>query len=401
VSREELSKAEHRALLAAFVDTWSEKGGLPRRLLEARLPPATGFHPATVRAGLADAWDHFRGAALWECIDRELTALPGRRFSGYRDTAVVLAGALPMPTWLAMLSPLLFRGRVRAKPARHDPVSAPAFREALIGTSPRHAQWVSVCELPDHEEGAWDAFLDAECVVAFGSDATVAELARRIPEGRRFVEHGHRASFAVIGPELRGDARGAIARALARDIALWDQLGCLSPVAVYVDRRVIDPFADALCEAFPRIEEELPRGECGIGARVAIADAVADAEFRAAAGGSVRVETGEDAAWVVVREADCDARAHPLHRFVRLYPATDLGGVVRSLAPWRGRLAGLGLAGFGAGTSDAAAALASVAPSRICRVGRMQAPPLAWSHDNRGLLDPLGGWTDLELASLE
>ncbi|NNL86992.1 MAG: hypothetical protein HKP27_15115, partial [Myxococcales bacterium] len=240
MSTEELSEAEHRALLAEFIDTWSESDGLPRRLLEERLPPATGFHPATVRAGLADAWDHFRGAALWECIDRELGALPGRRFSGYRDTAVVLAGALPMPTWLAMLSPLLFGGRVRAKPARHDPVSAPAFREALIETSPRHAQWVSVCELPDHEAGAWDAFLDAECVVAFGSDATVAELARRVPARRRFVEHGHRASFGVVGPELRGDALGASARALARDVALWDQLGCLSPVAAYVDRRIID-----------------------------------------------------------------------------------------------------------------------------------------------------------------
>lgn len=397
MSDAEFSEDEHRALLAEFIDTWSQADGLPRRLLEERLPSATGFHPATVRAGLADAWDHFRGAALWECIDRERGALPDRHFSGYLETAVVLAGALPMPTWMAMLSPLIFRGRVRAKPARHDPVSALAFREALIATSPRHAEWVSVWDLPDHEEGAWSTFFDAECIVVFGSDATVAELARRVPPGRRCIEHGHRASFGVVGPELRGDALDDAARALARDVALWDQLGCLSPAAAYVDRRVIEPFTDALCEAFAAIQEALPRGACELGARVAIADAVGDAEFRAAAGGDIRVACGDDAAWVVVQEADCTARAHPLHRFLRLYPTDDLDGAVRVLAPWRGSLAGLGVAGFGPATKVASAALASLGASRICPLGRMQAPPLSWSHDNRGFLDSIGGWTDLEL----
>ena len=43
-----------------------------------------------------------------------------------------------------------------------------------------------------------------------------------------------------------------------------------------------------------------------------------------------------------------------------------------------------------------ASALAALGASRICPLGTMQAPPLAWCHDGRGVLAPLARFCDRE-----
>ncbi len=390
-----LSDEEHLGRLAEFVATWSHADGLPRKLLEERLPPATGFHPAVIRAGLAHAWEHFSSAAFLRSVEPHFANGP-RRFTGFRDIALVLAGALPMPTWSALLLPLVTRADVRAKPARHDPVSAAAFREALEATSPAHAACVSVRDLPGPDDPSWLPFLDADCVVAYGNDETIRALGARVRADRRFVGHGHRESFAVVG-SAGGEAEiERTAHAIAFDVALWDQLGCLSPRGVYAHRSAIDPLMDALADAFAAVEEELPRGACPVEVRVAFGDSVTEAAFRAATEPGVRVAADSENRWAVVRESRHEARPHPLHRFLRLHPFDDLAALLQGLGPMRGSLAALGLAGFGADATRAADTLARLAPSRICRVGRMQAPPLDWSHGNWAFLHPIGNWTDLE-----
>ena len=391
----DLSDEEHLGRLAEFVATWSQEDGLPRRLLEEELPGATGFHPAVVRAGLAHAWADFTDASFLRSVGSRFES-GSRRFTGFRDMAVILAGALPMPTWSALLLPLVMRTEVRAKPARHDPVSAAAFREALEATSPAHAACVSVHDLSGPADRSWHSFLDADCVVAYGNDETIRDVGARVPGDRRFVGHGHRESFAVVG-EASGEAQiEQTARSIAFDVALWDQLGCLSPREVYVHRSVVDPLMDALADAFVAIEEELPRGLCAVEVRVAFGDALAEARFRAATQPDVRVASDSESRWAVVRDNDDEVRPHPLHRFLRLHPFDDLSALLRRLGPLRGSLAALGIAGFGADTTEVAGALARLAPSRICPVGRMQAPALDWSHGNWAFLHPVGAWTDLE-----
>ena len=184
-----------------------------------------------------------------------------------------------------------------------------------------------------------------------------------------------------------------MANRLALDTALWDQLGCLSPVAVYV----VDPGAEsaervafALAGALEALEKDLPRGEIETAAAAAITRERAEAEMRGAA-----VHRSEGTQWSVVLEADAEWRPAPLHRFLRVHPVTDPGALFEAIAPLAAHLAAVALEGFG--DDDALAqTLAIFGASRVCRPGRMQAPPLGWHHDGRPLLLPLARIGDLE-----
>jgi hypothetical protein len=391
--------------LADVLDAWSEPDSPWQKALVEALPDAAGFSPAVVREGLARGLAPFTGAALRALLRSEL----GGGAAGFDATAVVLAGAIPMPTLLAVVAPLALRSPVLAKPSAHDPVTALLIARSLAERDPLLGACVEVVDVRGDDEASVAALCEADCVVANGSDAAVAALAARVqPHGagascpRRFVGYGHRFSMAILGPgATRGESLLRAAEGLALDIALWDQLGCLSPVSVHAvdpDPRAADRVAEALTEALARAETRWPRGRVDTAAAAAIARERSEAEMRAAAGrGPVTVHASSGTAWTVVREADAVLRPAPLHRFARVHPAVDVDGCLDALRADAAHLAAVAIAGFGAAGAPLAAELAGLGASRVCAPGTLQSPPLAWHRGNVGVLAPIARWTDIEL----
>ena len=387
--------------LGAVLEEWRDAGSVPRRALAVELPKAAGFTQPVVERGLAVALEGFTHGALRELYERELgdaaRGTASRLASGFPTTAVLLAGAIPSAALVALLAPLALRSAVLAKPAARDPLTAPLLHASLARRDAGLAASLRAVAFDAREDEAVDAFLAADCVVATGADATVARLAARVAPPRRFVGYGHRVSFAALGAEALGGAalEDACAR-LALDVALWDQLGCLSPVALLVagDAAAARSAAEALAAALARIERDLPRGALAPEAAAAIAHERAEAELRAAAHGRVALFAGQ--ASTVVAEADARPRPVPLHRFVRVLPCSTPDGVADALAPYGPHLAAVGLAGFGSGAARLAEALAALGASRVCPLGAMQAPPLSWCHDGQGVLAPLARLTSVE-----
>ena len=364
--------------------------------LETDLPEATGFSPEVVRAGLDLALERWDAAALRALAERELGPPGAALVSGYDVTAVVLGGALPTPTLLSLLAPLALRSPVVAKTAQHDPVTARIFARALAAADADLGDALEVVSFSGDDGPRLRALLGADCVVATGSDETVCALAAQVLPPRRFVAYGHRLSVAVLGPEaLRGPALAAAARGLALDVALWDQLGCLSPVSVFVQGEA-RAAAEAVAGELDALATRLPRGRIAREDEVAFAHARDEAQIRTAAGQDVVVHGG--ARWAVVCEADAEPRPAPLHRFLRVHPVAGDAGLRAALRPLAPHLAGVAVAGFGSDTPAACAALAALGASRICAPGRLQAPPLGWHHDGRGVLLPLARFTDVEIA---
>jgi len=395
------------AALGAVLDEWRDPASGPRRALADELPKATGFTKPVVERGLALALEGWSGDALCALYERELGSLadasaaspPARLASGFERVAVLLAGAIPPASLVALLAPLALRCGVLAKPAARDPLTAPLLRASLARADASLGAALEIASFDARDDASLAAFLEAECVVATGSDATVARVTARVAPPRRCVAYGHRVSFAALGPEALAGAPLADGCArLALDVALWDQLGCLSPVSLLVagDARAARRAAGVLAEALERIEAELPRGEVPPESAAAIAHERAEAELRAAARGRAALIAGE--AWTVVAEEDARPRPAPLHRFVRVAPAGDASGVLAALAPYGPHLAALGAAGFGSGAADLARGASSLGASRVCPLGAMQAPPLGWCHDGQGVLLPLARWTDIEAA---
>lgn len=367
-----------------------------RKLLESELPPATGFTPEVVRAGLEVALEGWKVEALRALVASELAA-PGVRFvTGFDTTAVLLGGALPPPTLLALLAPLLLRSAVLAKTSQHDPVTARIFARALADLDPDLGACLEVVSFSGSDAAATDALLAADCVVATGSDETVASLAARVRPPRRFVGYGHRISVAVLRPAgLGGAALARTAQALALDVALWDQLGCLSPVSAFVVGDA-DAVAEAVAVELAALATRLPRGNIPPAAAAAIAHERGEAEMRAAAGHAVRLHGDAGDAWTVIRESDARLRPCPLHRFLRVQPLRSAEDLLAALRPLGPHLAGVALAGFGDLAQDVSAALLDLGASRVCAPGRLQAPPLSWHHDGLPVLLPLARFGDVE-----
>jgi hypothetical protein len=378
------------AALARTLDTLVDPSSAPRRALEAELPAATGFSPEVVREGLARALAPWSGEALVALVERELggpDALDGRGLtavSGFDTTAVVLGGALPTPTLLSILAPLALRSPVLAKTASHDPVTAQRLLRALADVDPELGACAEVVQFPGADAACADALCAADCVVATGSDETIAALAARVLAPRRLVGHGHKLSVAALGPDLRSDT----AERLALDVALWDQLGCLSPLAVYAVGGA-DP-AEALAAALAALETRLPRGRVPSHADALAAHERAGAELR-----GVAVWTGAGGAWSVVREPAARWRPAPLHRFVRVHTVADAAGLLDALRPLGPHLACVALEGFGPESTALAAACAGLGASRVCAPGAMQAPPLDWPRGGQGVLAPLARFAAL------
>ncbi len=369
-----------------------------RRQLEQELPEATGFGSATVREGLGRALPRFSAAALEALVERELGALGKGRFaSGFEASAVLLGGGVPMPVLPALVGPLALGSPVLARTSSHDPVTARVFAAALAAEDAELAAALELVAFPSDDDDAMRELLAAPCVVAFGSDETVAAVGARLGPAQRFVRHGHRLSVAVLGEAaLEGQALADAAAALALDVALWDQQGCLSPVALYVlgVERVPDALVSVLGDAFAAAASRWPRGRTLPDATARFAVERDTAELRAAAGADVRVVRGRD--FALVAEPDAAFRGSPLHRFLRVHPAPDVPQLLAALAPLGPHLAAVGVAGLGALAGRVEPELAALGAARICPLGVLQAPPLDWCHDQAGVLLPLARLTDVE-----
>jgi len=355
------------AALAAAAERWRDDTAL-----RAELPTAAHLSPETIAAIVPIAADALDAAAMTELVEREWGAGAAARPvpDGPALVAQVLASNVPALALPAIALGCLAGAAVLVKSGRDDPLSAPAFQHALAAVDPELAATVVTAYWPGGTVASADALLGrAQVVVVSGGDATLAALAPRL--GERLVAHGQRWSVAVIGRESPGDAD-----AVALDVALHDQRGCLSPHAVYVanDAR---GFAERLAAALAAVAERLPPWPASLEARAGAQLDAAEAEWRTGAAVS------RGAGGTVIHE-DADAfRPTRGLRTVRVHSLPDPRALPELLRP--GQVECVGIAGV-----DAAAlvpALRERGVSRLCPIGRMQRPPLSWP---RGQLPPLG-----------
>jgi len=387
----ERSAAERLVAVGRVLDAWSDPTSAVRcRLLEQH-PAASGLSRPTVAAGLELGLAGWDAAALERLVARELGP------PGIRDTlrlegvsAVVHGGVIPMPSLVDALAPLVLASPVLAKPALRDPVTPRLVAESLAALAPELAGCLELADVRRGDEAALAALLGTARVLVTGSDEAVAAIRRRLAPGSRLLAHGHKLSVAVLGAEPGTDLAEAAER-LAVDVALWDQLGCLSPVACFVlgGRARTEAFASALAGALAGRERAWPRGELAAAEAARVASERAEAELRAAAGAGVALHAGPGLAFTVVAEPDAALRPAPLHRFVRVHPVPDPGALADALAPLAPHLAGVALQAAGREAETLRGLARRLGATRIEPFGRLQAAPLDWARDGLGPLAAL------------
>jgi hypothetical protein len=402
-------------LLDAHNARWADPGFRERREADALLSEVTGY-PRTV---LTPALDHmFAGLrapqleatlaeelgsvqALDEWIERPVMEARSRAY-GPRLTLVVASGNVPMAALPSIVYSLLLKSPLLVKLSSDEPVLAGLYLRSLAAAYPELGRACAAVWWPGGDEAIEAAVLPhAEAVIAFGGDAALRSLAERVSPGTRFQPHGQRAGFGMIGRErLTGAGLLTLAEAAARDVAEFDQQGCVSPQWLFVERggeAGPEAFAAALADALAAKAVVWPRVAPSTGAAATIHQLRAAAEVRSTLNPEVVLHASHGGTdWTVLLDPDAVPGPGCLYRTVVLRPVEDLAAVPALLGPITPYLQTAAVALAPERNRAVVEDLARAGVTRVCPLGRTQRPAPGWRPDGRPRLAELVRWIDWE-----
>ncbi len=308
-----------------------------------------------------------------------------------RLALVSLAASVPTAPLRALAEPLLAGIPTLARTPRRGAALASLLEHTWNGHEEAPAPALRVVSWPRDDAACWHRVLrQVEVVSAYGSDATMASIASRLPHDVRWLPHGHGLSVSVVDLDTVGTARHSdTARSVALDVAAFDQLGCLSPHAVLVrcmERDAARAFGMRLFEeGLAPLATSLPRASLDTEA------GAAQLAWRTVA--AVRGDLWEGDGFAVSFEGEEAPRIGPGYRNVQVLHVPAEGGAAGLLHRLHGWLPHLKCVGF-CGASDQAVALldafcAAGAPISLVPSGRMQRPAFDAPMDGRA---PSEGW---------
>ena len=389
-----------------------------RREADALLPIVTGFDAEMVRLGLTAYLLTFRAPQLQRFVAQDFSnpkvldgfqpAVKGGavRAFGPALLAHVWAGNVPgLPLWSLACGLLVKAGNIGKLPSA-EPVFATLFARALCALHPPLADCFAIVWWQGGQPGPAAAlYCAADTVLAYGNSTALREVRAQVPAATRFIGYGHKLGLALVGRAALDRQRGpAAARRLALDIVRWEQQGCYSPHAVYVERGgALSPrdFAQHLAAELANLGQRHPRRALTLDEATAVAAWRRAAEWRAlAAPGGSELLGADDAPWALAY-SDTPQPLAPTagQRCVQLSAVDTLDGVLPLLAPHAAVLQTVGLATTPAKLYRLAEALGRVGVTRIAPLGGMAQPEAGWHHDGRFNLADLVRMVEIEHAA--
>ena len=230
----------------------------------------------------------------------------------------------------------------------------------------------------------------ADAVIAFGSDATMDSLRRRTSARQRFIAHGHAVSLLWVPRDATQN--GTDLRKCAIDILTYDQMGCLSPQAIYLEKGAeVFSFAEGLAKALEREWRKIdPKPKRGLSAAARVQEA---RELALSQGHSLWMPPSRHLGWSIIHDPNSLFRPSPLHGLIYLRGVIETG-IEAALKSVAGRISTVG--SMGAISRRSREAFLKLGVTRFCRAGEMQFPPLTWQHDGRPALSDLVTWSEIE-----
>ena len=299
--------------------------------------------------------------------------------------AQILAGNVPALAVPAALEALLARSAVVLKPADEDTISAQLFKESLDQAAPE----LSGCVAVERWSGGNDiaeaeVFAAVDYVVASGGSQMVQSLTKRL-SSKPHMLYGPRISIGVVGMGWL-DAPGSWWEDVAREIALWDQRGCLSPRILFVAG---DPerFARRLAPAMSKLEERWPAGPASLGSGTNIISFRAPYEM--AKEGKAGIFASKGTAWTVVWDHSTSLEVGPPARAVRITTRPSARDLEALLIKAKGMVQGAGLDFLVRGDVEWRRGLEHGGVGWVAPLTSIQDPPAGWRADGRSGLAEL------------
>jgi len=299
----------------------------------------------------------------------------------------ICAGNLAVSAWTSLAHGLLLGSRNVVKlPGHRDDSTARNEILAFIRSLPAPLRNL----VETHRTLDTGLLRRADAVIAFGSDAAMDSIHQQLCWDQKFIAHGHALSLLWLNDPNQLTNRQA--RACALDVLTYDQLGCLSPQAIYVPPATdFDALGRKLANALEaqwRGLKKKPARPLSVAARITEARDVAHA-----LGHRLWLPPKNHLGWTLIHDPDPAFQPSPLHGVIYLRQVAP-SRVQTALASVAGRISTVGVAGRLPARLENI--FLSLGVTRFCAADRMQFPPLTWHHDGRTSLADLVTWIDAD-----
>src|SRR5574337_361447 len=288
----------------------------------------------------------------------------------------VWAGNVPaLPLWSLVCGLLVKAGSI-GKVSSAEPLFAGWFARVLAEVEPRLAESLAIVWWQGGDAAIERAiFAEADVVLAYGGNDTLEALRQHVPASALAVRLAQ-----------------ATARQAALDVVRWEQHGCYSPQAFYVERGgAVSPleFAHALAGELDALAHRWPRRVLSLEAAAGVAAWRQAREIDALRGEGDLMLGDDRSGWsVAYRDAAATLAPGALERTVQVFAVDRLDQIAACVAPRRGFLQTAGVAASPEELFVLADQLAQAGVTRVCALGAMTSPTPGWHHDGRfSLLD--------------
>jgi len=283
----------------------------------------------------------------------------------------VTPGNAPMLAFCAVLESLLAGNINWLRPSASDAGLTAQLLAAFVMCDARGRLAEFVAVLPVGTSRIAELCAQADGVSAWGGEKALKAIRQQIPAGCRWIDWGHRISFAYLSPDA---ADSSALDALVDEVCSLDQQACSSPQWVLVDSNdpaILQDLGKRLSEAFTRRASHWPalvptdQEACEITTRMTMAQL--DYCFANQTG---QVWAGPG--WRIIWEHHQTLAPSPLFRTVLLKPVPR-HLIAETLLPWRTVLQSCALICSAAETPGLVRTLVNAGVTRIA--------PCAGIHD--------------------
>jgi hypothetical protein len=335
----------------------------------------------------------------------EFQPLPKGGFARARGPDLLLhiwAGNVPgLPLW-SMISGLLVKAGTIGKAPSAEPLFATWFAELLVEIDPALADCLAIVWWKGGDAARETALLkQADVVLAYGGNESLAAIRARTPVTARCLTYGHKVSFGMVARAALDTGKAwKTAHDAAYDVIGYDQQGCYSPHLFFVERGGrVSPreFSRYVANELAGFERKFPRRALSIDEAGGVAAWRHAEEMKSSAEAGRDIMGDAAGAWsaVYVDEAE-DLSPSGLNRCVKIVAVDDLADAVARIAPFKAFLQTVGIAAAPDELFRLSDALGAEGVTRICALGHMTAPEAGWHHDGRFNLLDLVTLTEIE-----
>lgn len=340
----------------------------------------TSWHPKHILEAIRRAFLPF--------TDTAILRVAGYPSKGYKEVLVILAGKIPATTVRCCFLGILANSKVVLKPSSQYNVFAHLFVRSIKQYCPDISKYVELLDVPSDSEILKEKIENSDLVVAYGSDKTIENIIAK--RGSHPTVLGrHMESFSIIFKDGLEDWR-SVAHAMAEDIAIYDQSGCLSPQAIFVENHgtvSVERFAHLLFEELMDIERDIPKGVINQYLGVHVRLYAQQLKFLAkTANGLVLHDKNSIVPMVVLLPPSIPYISGPGSRIIQVFHFSDLPPLMPTLKGMALRVQGLSFSGDYVRLQNILKIYPDLQPHYICAVGQLQRPPLDFRENGNFLL---------------